>query len=296
MSEIATTKQEEQSTPRLQSPGVIGAILQSLRRNPVVVIALAVVTIWLLLALFAPVIATHEPLAQDISNRLQPPSDTAYMGTDELGRDIYSRVLYGGRITIPAALIVVIVVCVIGTLTGALAGYLGGVWDEGLMRLTDLFLAFPTIILAMAISAALGAELRNAVLVLIIVRWPTYSRLTRGLVLEAKNKQYVEASRSLGANHTYILRRTLLPNTISPTLAYATLDFGTIILLFAALSFLGLGPEPASPEWGRMVSLGIDFFDQWWMWLFPGLAIATLVMAFNLIGDGLQDILDPHRR
>ena len=296
MSKIATTQQEEQSTPRLQAPGVIGAILQSLRRNPVVVIALAVVTIWLLLALFAPVISTHEPLAQDISNRLQPPSDTAYMGTDELGRDIYSRVLYGGRITIPAALIVVIVVCVIGTLTGALAGYLGGVWDEGLMRLTDLFLAFPTIILAMAISAALGAELRNAVLVLIIVCWPTYSRLTRGLVMEAKNKQYVEASRSLGANHTYILRRTLLPNTISPTLAYATLDFGTIILLFAALSFLGLGPEPASPEWGRMVSLGIDFFDQWWMWLFPGLAIATLVMAFNLIGDGLQDILDPRRK
>jgi peptide/nickel transport system permease protein len=261
-----------------------------------VVIGIVVVITWILLAILAPYIAPKDPLAQDVSNRLQPPSNTAYMGTDELGRDIFSRVLYGGRITIPAALAVVIVVSIIGTLTGALAGYIGGTGDEVLMRITDLFMAFPTIILAMAVTAALGADIRNAVLALIIVRWPSYSRLTRGLVLEAKNRDYVKASRSLGASHTHILGRTLLPNTIAAAIIYASLDIGNAILLFAGLSFLGLGPEPASPEWGRMVSIGIDFFDQWWMWLFPGLAIATLVMAFNFIGDGLRDILDPHTR
>ena len=164
------------------------------------------------------------------------------------------------------------------------------------MRITELFMAFPTIILAMAVTAALGPDIRNAVIALIIVRWPSYARLTRSLVLEAKNNDYVEATRSLGGGHIYILVRTLLPNTIAPAIVYASLDIGNAILLFAGLSFLGLGPEPASPEWGRMVSIGIDFFDQWWMWLFPGLAIAILVMAFNFIGDGLRDILDPRTR
>lgn len=296
MSNIASSPQELHTVPQLQSATLLGSILLTLRRNPVVLIGIIVVITWILLAIFAPNIAPKDPLTQDVSNRLQPPSQTALMGTDELGRDIFSRVLYGGRITIPAALAVVIVVSIIGTLTGALAGYTGGTWDEILMRLTDLFMSFPTIILAMAITAALGADLRNAVLALIIVRWPSYSRLTRGLVLEAKNQDYVKASRSLGASHTHILGRTLLPNTIAPALIYASLDIGNAILLFAGLSFLGLGPEPSSPEWGRMVSIGIDFFDQWWMWLFPGIAIATLVMAFNFIGDGLRDMLDPHTR
>jgi peptide/nickel transport system permease protein len=257
---------------------------------------MVVVIIWVMLAILAPIIAPQDPLQQDVSNRLQPPGEMALMGTDELGRDIFSRVLYGGRITIPAALAVVIVVSIVGTLIGAFAGYRGGLSDEILMRVTELFMAFPTIILAMAITAALGAEIRNAVIALIIVRWPNYSRLTRGLVLEAKNHDYVKASRSLGASHTHILGKTLLPNTIAAALVYASLDIGNAILLFAGLSFLGLGPEPSSPEWGRMVSIGIDFFDQWWMWLFPGFAIATLVMAFNFIGDGLRDMLDPHTR
>ncbi len=296
MSNIATSQQELPNITQLRSPSLIEVILKNLRRNPVVVIGMVVVITWLLLALLAPSIAPQDPLQQDVSNRLQPPNATALMGTDELGRDIFSRVLYGGRITIPAALAVVIVVSIIGTLTGALAGYMGGIGDEILMRLTDLFMAFPTIILAMAITAALGADIRNAVLALIIVRWPNYSRLTRGLVLEAKNQDYVKASRSLGASHTHILVRTLLPNTVAAAVIYASLDIGNAILLFAGLSFLGLGPEPASPEWGRMVSLGIDFFDQWWMWLFPGIAIASLVMAFNFIGDGLRDMLDPHTR
>lgn len=296
MSNIVTSQQNTPVLAGLQSQGTLEVILINMRRNPVVVIGIVVVITWILLALLAPTIAPKDPLTQDVSNRLQPPSSSAFMGTDELGRDIYSRVLYGGRITIPAALTVVIVVGIIGTLTGALAGYMGGTGDEVLMRITDLFMAFPTIILAMAVTAALGADIRNAVLALIIVRWPSYSRLTRGLVLEAKNRDYVKASRSLGAGHAHILGRTLLPNTIAAAVIYASLDIGNAILLFAGLSFLGLGPEPASPEWGRMVSIGIDFFDQWWMWLFPGLAIATLVMAFNFIGDGLRDILDPHTR
>ncbi len=296
MSDIVTSRQELPSIKRLQSDDLLANILQDLHRNPVVVIGIVVVIGWVLLAILAPTIAPQDPLAQNVSNRLQPPGETSLMGTDELGRDIFSRVLYGGRITIPAALAVVIVASIIGTLTGAIAGYMGGTGDEILMRLTDLFMAFPTIILAMAITAALGADIRNAVLALIIVGWPSYARLTRGLVLEAKNHDYVKASRSLGASHAHILGRTLLPNTIAAALVYASLDIGNAILLFAGLSFLGLGPEPASPEWGRMVSIGIDFFDQWWMWLFPGLAIATLVMAFNFIGDGLRDMLDPHTR
>lgn len=300
MSENVLARQEAPDLPQLhpgeQSRTRREVIVLNLRRNPVVLLGLIVVASWILLAILAPTIAPVDPLQQNVSNRLQAPGAGALMGTDELGRDIFSRVLYGGRITIPAALAVVIVVSIVGTLAGALAGYLGGIWDEILMRVSDLFMAFPTIILAMAVTAALGADLRNAVLALIVVRWPSYSRLTRGLVLEAKNQEYVEASRSLGAGHAHILARTLLPNTIAPAVIYASLDIGNAILLFAGLSFLGLGPEPSSPEWGRMVSIGIDFFDQWWMWLFPGIAIATLVMAFNFIGDGLRDILDPRTR
>lgn len=296
MSETTLAQQELRSVSEPQLSERRQTLLGSLRRNPAVVLSLAVVLSWILLALLAPSIAPRDPLQQDVANRLQAPGASAWMGTDELGRDVFSRVLYGGRITIPAALAVVAVISIFGSLAGGLAGYVGGIWDELLMRLTDLFMAFPTIILAMAVTAALGADIRNAVLALIVVRWPNYSRLTRGLVLEAKSQEYVEATRSLGASHSHILLRTLLPNAISPALVYASLDIGNAILLFAGLSFLGLGPEPASPEWGRMVSIGVDFFDQWWMWLFPGIAIASLVMAFNFIGDGLRDVLDPRTR
>lgn len=271
-------------------------ILSQLRESPIVIFGLIIVIVWVLLALFAPVIAPKDPFQQAVVDRLQAPNSTYVMGSDELGRDIFSRVLYGGRITLPAALVVVLIDSLIGTIIGALAGYFGGWWDEIMMRVTELFMSFPTIILAMAVTAALGPDIWNAVLALIIVRWPAYARLTRGLILEAKNQDYVEAARSLGARDYHILVRTLLPNTVAPAIVFASLDIGNAILLFAGLSFLGLGPEPASPEWGRMVSIGIDFFDQWWMWLFPGLAIAILVMAFNFIGDGLRDILDPRTR
>ena len=269
---------------------------RQLRQHPEVIVGLVVVVAWLLLALLAPLIAPFDPLEQHIKDRLQAPNATYLLGSDELGRDIFSRVLYGGRITIPAGLAVIVIDGVLGWLIGAVAGFLGGVWDEIMMRLTELFMAFPTIILAMAVTAALGPSIRNAVLALVIVRWPNYARLTRGLIIEAKTNEYVEAARSLGAKAPYLLFKTLLPNSIAPTVVYGSLDIGNAILIFAGLSFLGLGPEPASPEWGRMISIGIDFFDQWWMWLFPGLAIASLVMAFNFIGDGLRDMLDPRMR
>ncbi|MDX2141306.1 MAG: ABC transporter permease [Chloroflexota bacterium] len=267
-----------------------------LLRNPLVVFGLVVIAAWLLIALVAPLIAPREPLAQNVNVRLQAPSADYRFGTDDLGRDVFSRVLHGARLTIPAGIAVVVIGSIIGTLIGGIAGYLGGFWDEALMRITELFMAFPTIILALAITAALGPDIRNAIVALVIVWWPQYARLVRGLVLEVKTQEYVTAVKSVGARGSYTLFRTIIPNCIAPAIILATLDVGTAILTFAGLSFLGLGADPSSAEWGRMVSIGIDFFNQWWMWLFPGLAIASLVLAFNFVGDGLRDLLDPRMR
>lgn len=267
-----------------------------LRRNLLVGVGLVIILFWFIIVLIGPAIAPFDPLQQNVRDRLQAPAEVHAFGTDELGRDMFSRVLYGARITIPSGIAVIVVGSTLGVIVGAVAGYLGGRWDEILMRIAELFMAFPTIILAMAITAALGPDIRNAILALVIVWWPTYARVIRGLVIEVKSKEYVEGARAVGAPGFYILFRTILPNCISTAIVLATLDIGNAILTFAGLSFLGLGPDPSSPEWGRMVSIGIDFFDQWWMWLYPGLAIASLVMAFNFIGDGLRDILDPRLR
>ncbi len=284
------------STPVSASPSLWRRLRYHLRRNPLVLAGTIIVALWLVIALQAPNIAPYQPLAQDLVNRKLTPNATFLFGTDELGRDIFSRVLWGARITIPAGLAVISFGSALGVIIGAVAGYAGGAGDELLMRVTELFMAFPTIILAMAVTAALGPDIRNAVLALVVVWWPRYARVLRGLVLEVKAQEYVEAARSVGAGGGYILFRTILPNCIAPAVILATLDIGTAIIVFASLSFIGLGPDPSSPEWGRMVSIGIDFFDQWWMWFFPGLAIASLVMAFNFIGDGLRDILDPRLR
>ncbi len=284
------------STPEYGWHNKPKAALYHLSRNPLVGIGIIILVMWLFIALSAPLISPFHPLQQDLANRLQAPNANYLMGTDELGRDIFSRVLWGAQITIPAGLAVVTFSSLLGTAVGSIAGYAGGLVDELLMRLTELFMAYPPIILAMAVTAALGPDLRNAILALVVVWWPSYARMVRGLTLEVKAQEYVEAAHSVGASGMYILFRTILPNCIAPAVILATLDFGYAIIAFASLSFIGLGPEPSSPEWGRMVSIGIDFFDQWWMWLFPGLAIASLVMAFNFIGDGLRDILDPRLR
>ena len=293
MSSISSTSS---SIHEFESPSRGQQARYHLRRNPLVALGLIIAIIWFAIAFIAPAIAPVEPLKQDLVNRLQPPNELFLMGSDELGRDIFSRVLWGSRITIPAGLAVIVIGSALGVIIGAVAGYAGGLVDELLMRLTELFMAFPFIILAMAVTAALGPDIRNAVLALSAVWWPRYARILRGLVLEVKSQEFVEAAHSAGAGGVYVLFRTILPNCIAPAVILATLDIGTAIISFAALSFIGLGPEPSSPEWGRMVSIGIDFFDQWWMWLFPGLAIASLVMAFNFIGDGLRDILDPRLR
>jgi peptide/nickel transport system permease protein len=224
-------------------------LLKLLMKNPAIIIGMVIVLIWLVLALLAPLLAPFDPLEQHITDRLQAPNQTYRMGTDELGRDIFSRVLYGGRITIPAGLAVIIIDGILGLIIGAVAGYLGGVWDEVMMRLTELFMAFPTIILAMAVTAALGPSLMNAVLALVIVRWPDYARLTRGIVIENKTSEYVEAARALGGKHVYLIFRTLLPNSLAPVLVFGSLDIGRAEFF---------GPRPRT----RLTRVGPDDFNR----------------------------------
>lgn len=244
----------------------------------------------------APSISPYEPLEQNIVERLQEPSGGHWFGTDQLGRDIFSRVLYGGRLSLPAGILVVVIASIIGTVLGALAGFIGGWTDELTMRLTEIFMAFPTIILAMAIAAALGPSLINAIIAMVVVWWPNYARVVRSLVIGLKEEEFVEAARAVGLPEGRILWCTVLPNCLAPAVVLGTIDLGNAILVFAGLSFLGLGPEPSSPEWGRMIADGIAYFDQWWMAAFPGLAIFTVVIGFNFIGDGLRDLLDPKLR
>ncbi|MBN2471020.1 MAG: ABC transporter permease [Anaerolineae bacterium] len=271
-------------------------LLSQIGRNPLMVVGLTICLIWILISLLAPVIVPYSPLQQDMLYRLKPPDNLHAFGTDQLGRDVLARVMYGGRVSLPAGLLVILVSTIVGTVVGAVAGYLGGLWDEMLMRSTEVFMAFPTIILAMAIAAALGPSVLNAVIAMTLVWWPNYARVVRSLVVSVKANEYVLAARAIGADQRHILIRTILPNCIAPAIVMATLDIGNAILLFAGLSFLGLGAEPATPEWGRMVSDGISNFDQWWLSTFPGLAIFTVVMAFNFIGDGLRDLSDPRTR
>src|SRR5262245_27671601 len=264
--------------------------------NWLILLGIAVLAVWVIGTLIAPLSLPYQPLQQNINDSLQPPGVDHPWGADKLGRDVFTRVLYGARISLPAGLIAVAASLVIGTTIGALAGYLGGLWDELLMRVTDVFLAFPTIILAMAVAAALRPSIGNAIITIAVVAWPNYARVTRGLVLSVKHLEYVEATRAIGSRGLYILTRTILPNCIGPLIVLSTLDLGNAILIFAGLSFLGLGPPPETPEWGRMIADGIEYADQWWVSGFPGLAIFTSVMALNFIGDGLRDALDPRIR
>ncbi len=266
------------------------------RQNPLMVAGLVICAVWIVVSLGAGQIAPYDPLKQNVMERLQGPSNAHLFGTDQLGRDVLSRVLYGGRTSLPAGILVIASATVIGTVFGAIGGYVGGLWDELLMRFTEVFMAFPIIILAMAIAAALGPSVNNAIIAMTIVWWPNYARVIRSLVISVKSNEYVESARAIGASPARILFRTILPNCVAPALVMATLDIGNAILIFAGLSFLGLGPEPSSPEWGRMVSDGIDHYDQWWLSTFPGLAILTVVMALNFIGDGLRDLSDPRTR
>jgi len=271
-------------------------VLRYLRKSPMSITVFVLVIALTLSSIFAPLLAPYGPLQQDIVNRLQPPSFEHLLGTDQLGRDILSRVIFGGRVSLPVAFMVVSLSTVVGTLLGSVAGYFGGVVDMVLMRFTDIVMGFPGIILAMAIAAALGAGLEKSTLAVVLVWWPNYARVVRGLVMSVRENEYVTAARAIGCKERRILTRTVLPNCMAPAIVMATTDLGNAILTFSGLSFLGLGAVPPIPEWGTMVAAGVLVFDQWWVSAFPGLAILTIVVGFNFMGDGLRDALDPKMR
>jgi peptide/nickel transport system permease protein len=233
-------------------------------------------------------------LVQDLTVRLKPPTAEHWFGTDELGRDIFSRVVHGARVSLPASFFVVIIGVAVGSFLGALAGFTGGLLDDVIMRVADVTLAFPSIVLALAISAFLGPSLTNAIIAACIVLWPEYARLMRSQVLVIRSFDYVTAARSLGMPELYILVRHVLPNSWTPLIIKAALDVGGIILLVSALSFLGLGVTPPTAEWGAMIALGRTKFYQWWLATFPGLAILAVIMACNLLSEGLRNWLDPN--
>jgi peptide/nickel transport system permease protein len=268
-------------------------LIRLVPRDPQLIVSLSIILVFVLAILFASTLAPYSPIAQHVLDRLQPPSLSHPFGTDPLGRDVFSRVLYGGRASVPAAFVVVAIGASIGTLIGAIAGYGGRLIDEVVMRITDMVLAFPVLVLAMAVAAALGASLVHGIIALTAVWWPQYVRVCRGIVLELREKEFVEAARAAGRRTFAILFRVILPNVLPALLVMAAIDIGRAILYFATLSFLGLGARPPIPEWGAMVSDGAAVMDQWWVAAFPGLAILCLVFAFNLLGDSVRDALDP---
>ena len=264
--------------------------------TPTSVIGTLLIVAWILVAVTIPHWSPYDPLAQDVMNRLDPPSRQHLFGTDYLGRDVFARVLFGSRISLPVAIIVALASLTVGGLVGAVAGFVGGFLDEILMRIADITLAFPAIILAMAIVTAVGPGLRNAMLAIIIVGWPQYARLMRAQVLSVREGEHVVAARSVGVPEWRILARHIVPLCISPLVVAVTLDMGNVLLFASALSFIGLGATPPQAEWGLMVAEGRTKFYQVWISGFPGLAIMTMVLGFNFIGDGLRDALDPRTR
>ena len=261
-------------------------------RQPLAVVGAVIALGWVVVAIFAPYIAPHDPLAQ-IYPSAQSPSSAHLFGTDELGRDVLSRVIHGSRVSVPIALLLVSLAALVGGLIGGIAGYFRGLVDGASMRLVDLVFAFPPIILAMVVAAVLGRGLTNAALAIVIVAWPSYARVVRGLVLSVGDSEYVESARLLGSSARRTLFRDVVPNVAGPVFVLATLDLANAILLLAGLSFLGLGAQPPDAEWGSMVAEGAQYFQWWWIGTFPGLAIFTAVLAFNFLGDSLRDLFDP---
>ncbi len=285
----------EARVARKERSPFVAAIL-SLRRNPLAMAGIVVLVGWLVIALLAPVIAPHQPNQQDIIHRLQSPNRAHFFGTDDLGRDIFSRVLYGARVSIPAAFFTIVVTGLIGMILGAFAAYVGGAVDSVIMRAADVVLAFPSIILAMAITAVRGPGLSNALIAVIFVLWPEYARVMRGAVLALKSNEYVTAAEAIGNSRWRVLLRHILPGTDAPLVIKATLDVGAVVILMAGLSFIRLGAVPPNPEWGAMLNASISKFQYWWLGGFPAFAIISVVASLNFVGDGLRDALDPRLR
>ena len=274
----------------------MNTFLRLYRTNLFFAIGITVCTAWIFTAIFANVLSPQDPLAQDIVQRLKPPNTTHWFGTDSLGRDVFSRVVTGSKLSIFAGLLTVTLAALVGSIYGGIAGYVGGAVDDVMMRLAEMVLAFPALILAMTIGAVLGASLYHTLFALVIVAWPTYARIMRSVVISIKENDYIEAARAIGSSNFRILTSDIFPNAIGSVLIVATLDIGNQILFFSTLSFLGLGSPPPDPEWGSMISAGMKNFNSWWICTFPGLAILTMATGANFIGDGIRDMLDPKLR
>ena len=282
-----------------QRPTRAMQIWQIIRRDPLALASLIVIALYALMAIFAPWVAPYPAQGEGRTSAatvMMAPSPAHWLGTDQLGRDVYSRIIFGSRPAFVVPLLVVGLAVLIGAPLGAIAGFKGGWFDEAIMRVTDLFLAFPSLLLAMAITAALGRGLENAALALVISWWPWYARLVRGAALSLRERYFVEAAQSMGVRETTIIARHILPNCLSPIMVQATVDLGTVILAMGGLAFIGLGTQPPAADWGLMISEGrTSILESWWIAIFPMLAMLILVLAFNLLGDTLRDIFDPRQ-
>jgi peptide/nickel transport system permease protein len=300
MSTTAQTRREWLLSDRPQSrlQAKLGRAYVTWRRfsgNGLALVGLGIIVALVLVAIFADLIAPYSPTIGDLKNaRLLPPSATHWFGTDDLGRDIFSRVVHGSRLTLFVVILVAVIAAPIGLLVGTVAGYAGGWIDAVLMRVTDIFLAFPKLILALAFVAALGPGIENAVIAIAITSWPPYARIARAETLTVRNSDYIAAVRLMGASPMRIVLRHIMPLCLSSLIVRVTLDMAGIILTAAGLGFLGLGAQPPLPEWGAMIASGRRFIlDQWWVAGMPGIAILVVSLGFNLLGDGLRDALDP---
>ena len=268
-----------------------------LRNNPTAMAGLVILSVMGLMALCAGWLAPYDPIRLSLVERLQPPGMAHWFGTDEMGRDILSRVMYGARISLRMGFVVVFIAGGLGSVIGAVAGYYGGRIDNIIMRVMDVILSFPSLVLAMALAAAMGPNLNNAIMAVAFVMIPKFARLVRGEALSVKEMPFIAAARASGARNRWIIVHHILPNCLNSVIVLGTLTLGDTILIAASLSFIGLGAQPPTPEWGAMISVGRKFLmDQWWYATFPGLFILTTVIGFNILGDALRDILDPRIR
>lgn len=287
---------DDRPTSRRQA--VLGNLYRGMRAiiaNPAALTGLVIIVLLVLVAIFAPLLANgHSPFDQDLSRRLAPPSPEHWLGTDELGRDIQARTVHGARVTLTIVFLVSVIVAPIGLAVGTLAGYLGGWVDRILMRITDVFLAFPRLVLALAFAAALGPGIENAVIAISLTAWPPYARIARAETITIARSDFIQVVVLQGASTLRILFRHIVPLCMSSVIVRLTLDMAGIILTAAGLGFLGLGAQPPTPEWGAMVSAGREvILDQWWVATIPGIAIFVVSLGFNLLGDGLRDVFDP---
>lgn len=265
-----------------------------LKRHPLAMSGLAIIVLMLLVSIAAPLLTPYDPGFQDLANRLARPSSLHWLGTDELGRDIWTRILFGGRTTLGMVIIIVLITAPVGLFIGCIAGYTGGLLDKALMRLTDIFLAFPRLILALAFVAALKPGVESAILAIALTAWPPYARLARAETLQFRNSDFIAASRLSGASPLRIILRHVMPLCVPSLIVRVTLDMSSIIITAASLGFLGMGAQPPSPEWGTMIATARRFlFSEWWVPLMPCIAIFLTSLAFNFLGDGLRDLLDP---